>query len=107
VTITTANPAHRFERDVLDRDFTAKRPNQRWVTDITYVWTDEGWCYLAVILDSTRAASSDGRCRPASRPCGLGLEIAAARLCFGGAVESRTHVLGLGGPLRGLPRGHC
>jgi transposase InsO family protein len=51
VTTTKANPAHRFERNVLARDFTAKRPNQRWVTDISYVWTDEGWCYLAVILD--------------------------------------------------------
>jgi transposase InsO family protein len=35
----------------LDRDFTASRPNERWVTDITYVWTAEGWAYLAVILD--------------------------------------------------------
>jgi transposase InsO family protein len=35
----------------LARNFNATRPNQRWVTDITYVWTDEGWAYLAVILD--------------------------------------------------------
>lgn len=35
----------------LARDFTATRPNQRWVTDITYVWTHEGWAYVAVILD--------------------------------------------------------
>jgi transposase InsO family protein len=35
----------------LARDFSAKRPNERWVTDITYVWTREGWAYLAVILD--------------------------------------------------------
>jgi transposase InsO family protein len=37
--------------NVLNRDFTASRPNERWVTDITYVWTAEGWCYLAAILD--------------------------------------------------------
>jgi transposase InsO family protein len=37
--------------NVLDREFTASRPNERWVTDISYVWTNEGWCYLAVILD--------------------------------------------------------
>jgi len=35
----------------LDRDFTADGPNQKWVTDITYVATAEGWLYLAVVLD--------------------------------------------------------
>jgi transposase InsO family protein len=48
---TNANPAHPVAANLLDRDFKADRPNQRWVTDISYVWTDEGWCYLAVILD--------------------------------------------------------
>ena len=48
---TKANPAHPVAANLLDRNFTADRPNQRWVTDISYVWTDEGWCYLAVILD--------------------------------------------------------
>ena len=33
------------------KDSTATRPDERWVTDITYIWTDEGWCYLAAILD--------------------------------------------------------
>lgn len=33
------------------RDFTAKGPNRLWVTDITYLWTDEGWLYLAAIID--------------------------------------------------------
>ncbi len=50
-TTTRANPAHPVEPNVLDRDFTARRPDERWVTDITYIWTDEGWCYLAAILD--------------------------------------------------------
>jgi transposase InsO family protein len=50
-TTTRANPAHPAEPNVLDRNFTASRPDERWVTDITYVWTDEGWCYLSVILD--------------------------------------------------------
>ena len=50
-TTTRANPAHPVEPNVLDRDFTATRPDERWVTDITYIWTDEGWCYLAAILD--------------------------------------------------------
>ena len=48
---TRANPAHPVAANLLDRNFAADRPNQRWVTDISYVWTDEGWCYLAVILD--------------------------------------------------------
>lgn len=48
---TTRNPAHPVAPNELNRDFTAKRPNERWVTDITYVWTNEGWAYLAVILD--------------------------------------------------------
>ena len=37
--------------NVLDRQFTADAPNQRWVSDITYLPTHEGWLYLAVVLD--------------------------------------------------------
>ena len=37
--------------NVLDRDFDAAHPNERWSTDITYLWTWEGWLYLAVVLD--------------------------------------------------------
>jgi len=37
--------------NVLARTFKAPAPNVAWVTDITYVWTREGWLYLAVILD--------------------------------------------------------
>jgi putative transposase len=48
---TRANPMHPVAANALARDFSASRPNERWVTDITYVWTDEGWCYLAVLLD--------------------------------------------------------
>jgi transposase InsO family protein len=35
----------------LDQDFTASKANEKWVTDITYIWTKEGWLYLAVVLD--------------------------------------------------------
>jgi putative transposase len=48
---TAADPKNAVEPNLLSRDFTATAPDQRWVTDITYVWTDEGWCYLAAILD--------------------------------------------------------
>ncbi|MCY1066671.1 IS3 family transposase [Nannocystis sp. RBIL2] len=37
--------------NVLDRNFTASKPDKAWVADITYVWTLEGWLYLAVIID--------------------------------------------------------
>jgi putative transposase len=41
---------HRYE-NVLNRDFTATQPNQKWVTDVTYVATQQGWAYLSTIKD--------------------------------------------------------
>jgi transposase InsO family protein len=35
----------------LDRDFTTTEPDRVWVADMTYLWTTEGWLYLAVIID--------------------------------------------------------
>jgi putative transposase len=37
--------------NLLARDFAPGAPNQAWVADITYIWTDEGWLYLAMVLD--------------------------------------------------------
>ena len=37
--------------NTLDRDFAATAPNQKWVGDITYLWTEAGWLYLAVVID--------------------------------------------------------
>src|SRR6202034_2309563 len=37
--------------NLLDREFQADGPNQRWVADFTYIWTDEGWLYVAAVLD--------------------------------------------------------
>ena len=37
--------------NLLNREFTAEAPNRKWVTDITYIWTNEGWLYLAGVLD--------------------------------------------------------
>jgi putative transposase len=37
--------------NLLQRDFSPAKPDQVWTTDITYLWTDEGWLYLTVILD--------------------------------------------------------
>lgn len=37
--------------NLLNRDFTALAPNQKWYGDISYIWTTEGWMYLAVVID--------------------------------------------------------
>ena len=37
--------------NVLDRQFVASRPNQKWIADFTYIWTAEGWLYLAAVID--------------------------------------------------------
>jgi transposase InsO family protein len=37
--------------NLLDRNFTPEAPNQVWTSDITYLWTNEGWLYLAIVLD--------------------------------------------------------
>lgn len=37
--------------NVLDRQFQAEAPNQKWVADFTYIWTAEGWLYVAAVLD--------------------------------------------------------
>ena len=49
----TTDSDHKFNiaHNLLDRDFMADAPNRKWAGDISYVWTREGWLYLAVILD--------------------------------------------------------
>jgi transposase InsO family protein len=37
--------------NLLDRGFKVSEPDKVWVSDITYLWTDEGWLYLAIFLD--------------------------------------------------------
>lgn len=41
---------HRYP-NILNRDFSADRPNQKWATDVTFVHTNQGWAYLSVIKD--------------------------------------------------------
>jgi len=48
---TDSNHTFPIAPNVLERDFTATAPNEAWVTDITSIWTREGWLYLAAILD--------------------------------------------------------
>jgi transposase InsO family protein len=51
VKTTDSKHNHPIAPDLLGRDFTADGPNQAWVSDITYIPTDEGWLYLASTMD--------------------------------------------------------
>ena len=48
---TDSHHAFPIAPNLLDQDFSAERPNEKWGADISYVWTGEGWLYLAVVLD--------------------------------------------------------
>jgi len=51
--IKTTDSKHGFEvnENILDRQFRAEKPGEKWVSDITYLSTEEGWVYLTVVLD--------------------------------------------------------
>jgi putative transposase len=51
-TVTTVRDGARQAPDLVDRNFTADRPNMLWVADITYIPTWAGFLYLAVVLDA-------------------------------------------------------
>ena len=51
VITTDSNHSLPVAPNVLDRNFGALNPNEKWVADITYIKTDEGWLYLATVLD--------------------------------------------------------
>jgi putative transposase len=46
-----ASPVHAIAPNLLDRQFGATGPNQKWAADFTYVWTGECWLFVAVVLD--------------------------------------------------------
>ena len=48
---TQRDPSHPVADNLLEQDFTAEGPNERWASDITYIATHQGWLYLAVVLD--------------------------------------------------------
>ncbi len=51
-TVTTkSEEGAKVTPNLLQQDFHADQPNQKWTTDITSIWTQEGWLYLAVVLD--------------------------------------------------------
>lgn len=51
--VVTTDSRHRLPvaKNYLNRVFEAEKPNEVWLADITYIWTDEGWLFLAAILD--------------------------------------------------------
>lgn len=51
--VSTTDSKHTYPvaPNLLDRQFSAERPNDKWLTDITYIPTREGWLYLAAVLD--------------------------------------------------------
>jgi len=51
VVTTDSKHAHPVAPNVLERDFEATAPNRKWLADLTYVPTGEGWLYLALVLD--------------------------------------------------------
>ena len=57
--------------NVLDRQFTADQPNRKWIADFTYVWTAEGWLYVAAVIDllsrRVRRLVDEGRDERAAR----------------------------------------
>jgi putative transposase len=48
---TDSNHSKPVAPDLLEWNVCAAAPNQKWTTDITYVWTDEGWLYLAMVMN--------------------------------------------------------
>jgi transposase InsO family protein len=48
---TQSQHAYPVANNLLERNFTVDRPNAVWLSDITYVWTSEGWLYLAAVMD--------------------------------------------------------
>ena len=58
-TTTQADPTKQPAPNQLAQDFAATAPNRKWVTDITYLPTAEGWVYLAVVLDQADDAYAE------------------------------------------------
>lgn len=50
-TDTGLRPEHSIAPNVLERNFVASGPNRKWVADFTYIWTGEGWLFVAVVVD--------------------------------------------------------
>jgi hypothetical protein len=67
---TRRDPSKVPAADLVQRDFTRSATNELWIGDATYIATDEGWCYLATVIDASHDVSSAGQspttCAPSS-----------------------------------------
>lgn len=88
--VVTTDSDHDFPvaSNLLDRNFTATKPNQKWVTDISYIRTDAGWLYLAVVMDLFSRAIVGWAMRP---DLSQALVLAALRM----AINKRQPPAGL------------
>jgi putative transposase len=48
---TDSNHKHPIAENILEQDFSCQAPDEKWGVDISYIWTAEGWLYLAIVLD--------------------------------------------------------
>jgi transposase InsO family protein len=96
VRTTRRDPSHELAADLVERDFHADAPDELWVTDVTYIATDEGWLYLCSILDvfSRRFVGWSMADHLRTELCLDSLEAAAghrARRYFAGTVLHSDH----------------
>ena len=82
---TDSNHTFNIMPNLLDQDFSADGPNQKWAGDISYIWTSEGWLYLAIISDLC-----------SQRVTGWALLGHAAQTLLGGGQQ--PHAEGFGDP---------
>jgi putative transposase len=73
---TVSNPEHLKRPNLLQRQFRVKVPNRVWLSDITAIWTHEGWLYVAAILDlfARRIVGWRAADTPAASMCVLAFE---------------------------------
>jgi putative transposase len=90
----TTDSKHSFPiaPNLLERDFTAQGPDESWVGDITFLWTRQGWLYLAVILDVfSRRVVGWATSQSVDRHLALAaLDMALAKRCPGRGLVHHT-----------------
>jgi putative transposase len=93
--------------DLLQRDFSPAKPDKSYISDITYIWTSEGWLYLAVVIDLfSRMVVGASRMTRAIVTSALGMAIANRRPAAGLIHHSDRGVLYASGGFQRLLKQH-